>query len=77
MGLRPLFFSNRGMLTIKVVMDIEVGGAFEAELVSLLIAHELSNNRRITIWTDCEAALKRLNGGGLGPLSQVLSGWKK
>jgi hypothetical protein len=69
--------TNRGMLTIKVVMDIEVGGAFEAELVSLLIAHELSNNRRITIWTDCEAALKRLNGGGLGPLSQVLSGWKK
>ena len=30
-----------------------------------------------SIWTDCEVAMKRLNGAGLGSLAQVLSGWKK
>ena len=58
-------------------MDIDVCSAYEAELVSLLIAHELSKGRAVTIWTDCEAAMKRLNGAGLGSLAQVLSGWKK
>ena len=64
----------RGMVNVKVIMDIDVCSAYEAELVSLLIAHELSKGRAVTIWTDCEAAMKRLNGAGLGSLAQVLSG---
>ena len=67
----------RGMINVKVVMDIDVHSAYEAELISLLIAHELSKGRPITIWTDCESAMKRLNGAGLGSLAQVLSGWRK
>jgi hypothetical protein len=65
------------MVNVKVIMDIDVHSAYEAELVSLLIAHELSKGRPITIWTDCESAMKRLNGAGLGSLAQVLSGWRK
>ncbi len=67
----------RGMLTIKVNMDIEVKGAFESEVVSLLIAHELSNGRSTTIWSDCEAAIKALTGDKKGALDQVIAGWKK
>ena len=69
--------TGRGMIPIKVIMDIDVGGAFEAEVVSLLIGHEIAKDRHLTIWTDCEAALKKLRGGGFGSLSQVIGGWKR
>jgi len=67
----------RGLLTIKVNMDIDVKGAFESEVVSLMIAHELSNGRSTTIWTDCEAAIKSLSGDRRGALDQVLAGWRE
>ena len=31
----------------------------------------------MNIWSDCSSAIKCLNGGGLGPYSQLLSGWTK
>ena len=37
----------------------------------------MSANRRVAIWSDCNSAIKCLNGGGLGSYSQLLSGWKK
>ena len=46
-------------------------------LVSLVIAHEISGCRETTIWSDCNSAIKCLNGGGLGSYSQLLAGWKK
>ena len=67
----------QGMINIKITMDIDVSSAYEAEVVSLLIAHELAKRRKVTIWTDCEAAMKRLSGRRLGALAQVLNGWEK
>jgi hypothetical protein len=58
-------------------MDIETKSAYDPEVISLLIASEIARDRKISIWTDCSAAIKCLNGGGLGPYSQVLAGWKK
>jgi hypothetical protein len=69
--------TTRGMVTIRVEMDINSKSAFESEVVSLLIAHELSNGRPTNIWTDCEAALKALCGGNRGALNQVIAGWNK
>jgi hypothetical protein len=69
--------TNRGMVTIKVEMDVETKSAYDPEVVSLLIAHEIAGDRKIPIWSDCSAAIKCLNGGGLGAYAQVLSGWKK
>jgi hypothetical protein len=67
----------RGLFTVKVDLDIEIKSAFDAEVISLLLAHEISSNRRTNIWSDCSSAIKCLNGGGLGPYSQLLSGWTK
>jgi hypothetical protein len=58
-------------------MDIDCDSAYDAELISLLIAHEVAGSRTVTVWSDCEAAMKRLNSKYLGPLSQCLSGWKR
>ena len=69
--------TNHGLFTIRVEMDIDVRSAFDAEVVSLLIAHEMARRRRVKIWSDCSSAIKSLNGGGLGGYSQVLSGWVK
>ena len=69
--------TNRGMVTIKVVMDLDTTSAFEPEVLSLLIAHEIARDKKVDIWTDCQAAIKTLNGGNLGPLSYTLSGWTK
>jgi hypothetical protein len=45
--------TNRGMILIRVEMDIDCGGAFESEVLSLLIAHEVASDRELTVWTDC------------------------
>ena len=66
-----------GLLTIRVEIDIDHVSAFVPEVLSLLIAHEIVKGRSISIWSDCEAAIKSLNGGCLGSLAQVISGWKK
>ena len=41
------------MILIRVEMDIDCGGAFESEVLSLLIAHEVASDRELTVWTDC------------------------
>ncbi len=69
--------TNRGMITVKVNMDLDSVSAFEPEVLSLLLAHEISRGRKVNIWTDCQAAIKTLNGGGLGALKYSLSGWRK
>jgi hypothetical protein len=69
--------TNRGLLTVKVTMDVDIRSAFDAEVISLLIAHEMSGGKDVTIWSDCNSAIKCLNGGGLGSYSQLLAGWKK
>jgi hypothetical protein len=69
--------TSRGLVTIKVEMDVEVKSAYDPEVISLLIASEIARDRKISIWSDCSAAIKCLNGGGLGPYAQVLAGWKK
>ena len=66
-----------GLLTIRVDMDIEHGSAFVPEVISLLVAHEILKGRSISIWSDCESAIKALNGGCRGSLAQVISGWIK
>jgi hypothetical protein len=66
--------STRGLFTIKVEMDIPIGSAYDAEVVSLLLAHEMSYKRSVEIWSDCNFAIKCLNGGGFGPYIQLLSG---
>ena len=58
-------------------MDLDSTSAFELEVLSLLIAHEIARGKKINIWTDCQAAIKTLNGGKLGSLSYTLSGWTK
>jgi hypothetical protein len=65
------------MIAIKVNMDIDTVSAFEPEVISLLIAHEIVKGRNVPIWTDCQSAIKTLNSGNLGPLMYTLSGWKK
>jgi len=69
--------TSRGLLSIKVDIDVEVKSAFDVEVISLLIAHEMAEGRRLNIWSDCSSAIKCLNGGGLGAYSQLLSGWAK
>jgi hypothetical protein len=69
--------TNRGLLSIKVDIDVEVNSAFDAEVISLLIAHEMASGRRVDIWSDCSSAIKCLNGGGLGSYLQLLSGWTR
>ena len=69
--------TNRGLFTIKIDLDVDTKSAFDAEVISLLLAHEMSSSRRINIWSDCSSAIKCLNGGGLGAYSQLLSGWTK
>jgi hypothetical protein len=76
-GGASVIHTNRGLLTVKISMDVDVKSAFDAEVVSLLIAHEIAGNREVAIWSDCNSAIKCLNGGGLGSYSQLLSGWKK
>jgi hypothetical protein len=58
-------------------MDLETNSAYDAEVISLLVAHEMSKDRTVKIWSDCSSAIKCLNGGGLGSYAQVLAGWKK
>jgi hypothetical protein len=58
-------------------MDLETNSAYDAEVISLLVAHELAKDRPVKVWTDCSSAIKCLNGGGLGSYAQVLAGWKK
>ena len=65
------------MITIRVDMDLDTVSAYEPEVLSLLIAHEIVRDRKVNIWTDCQSAIRTLNGGGLGPLMYTLSGWKK
>ena len=72
-----ILHTNRGLITVKVNMDLDSTSAFEPEVLSLLIAHEIARGRKINIWTDCQAAIKTLNGGKLGALSYTLSGWTK
>ena len=69
--------TNRGLITVKVDMDLDTSSAFEPEVLSLLIPHEISRGEKINIWTDFQFAIKTLNGGKLGSLSYTLSGWSK
>ena len=69
--------TNRGLILIRITMDIISGSAYDAEVVSLLITHEIAGKRSIDIWSDCEAAMKRLRSRNLGALSQCISGWKR
>ena len=69
--------TSRGTILIKIKMDIACGSAYETEVMSLLIAHSIAKGRKLTIWSDCEAAMKRLNGRHLGSLAQALKGWKR
>jgi hypothetical protein len=62
---------------VKVDLDVDVRSAFDAEVISLVIAHEMAGQRNVNIWSDCNSAIKCLNGGGLGSYSQLLSGWRK
>ena len=66
--------TNRGMILVRITMDISSGSAYDAEVLSLLIAHEIAGDRAIDIWSDCEAAMKRLKARNLGALSQCLGG---
>ena len=69
--------TNRGLYPVRVDMDVETNSAYDAEVVSLLIAHELARDRVVKICSDCSSAIKCLNGGGLGSYAQVLAGWSK
>jgi hypothetical protein len=69
--------TNRGLFPVKIEMDVETNSAYDAEVVALLVAHELAKDRVVKIWTDCSSAIKCLNGGGLGSYAQILAGWKK
>ena len=69
--------TNRGMILVRITMDVLSGSAYDAEVISLLIAHEIAGDRSIDIWSDCEAAMKRLRSRNLGALSQCLSGWRR
>jgi hypothetical protein len=58
--------TNRGLLTVKINLDIDTRSAYDAEVISLLLAHELSAGMRdVKVWSDCESAIRCLNGGGL------------
>ena len=65
------------MILVRITMDIASGSAYDAEVISLLVAHEIAGDRPIDIWSDCEAAMKRLRSRNLGALSQCLGGWKR
>jgi hypothetical protein len=70
--------TNRGLLTVKINLDVDTRSAYDAEVIALLLAHELSAGaREVKVWSDCESAIKCLNGGGLGSYKQLISGWRK
>ncbi len=39
--------TNRGLFPIKVEMDLETNSAYDAKVISLLVAHELSKDRSV------------------------------
>ncbi len=70
---------NKGdkYVTIRVDMDVETGSAFEAELISLLVAMEIAGQIDVTIYSDCKSALSILLGRNKGTFFSLLSGWRK
>ncbi len=61
-------------LTIKVDIDVETTSAFEAELISLLVAIEIAGHVDVRIYSDCKAALSILLGRNRGTFFSLLSG---
>jgi hypothetical protein len=57
-------------------MDIELDSAFEAELISLLIAISMARDMEVNIYSDCKSALEVLKGKYKGSFLNMLSGWK-
>ncbi len=62
------------MILIKIKMDIDYDSAFDSEVISLLVAHEVAGDCAISIWSDGESSIKRLSSHYLGALAQSLSG---
>ena len=62
---------------IRVEMDLQLESAFEAEMISLLIAIDIVRDREVTIFSDCKSALSLLNGKHRGAFLNILSGWRR
>ena len=62
---------------IFVVIDVEARKAFDVELICILIANEMAMARggRITINSDCEAAIKAAIGGYSAGFSNLINNW--
>ena len=58
-------------------MDVDLESAFEAEMISLLVAIDMVRDREVTIFSDCKSALALLNGEMRGGFLNIASGWRK
>ena len=61
---------------IFVEMDFDIDSAFDAELISLLIAVLMAGDKKVTIYTDCKSAMGVVTGGEKGNYLSLLSSWK-
>jgi len=64
---------------IFVEIDMEVSDAGQVEVICLLLACEMAKaqGNEVIIGSDCENALKVVNGGDSEAFSHILGGWKK
>ena len=61
---------------IFVEIDFDIDSAFDAELISLLIAVSMAGDKKVTIYTDCKSAMGVITGGEKGNFLSLLSNWK-